>query len=116
MGSEMCIRDSPYGGGRHSYFRDLFAVAEAQGRRDGTFQKPRYARGEGPGPAPAWAMPSEQEALARLNAWRRRDLSGAGQPDLLRPDAPLAGVFGQAARQAGVLASVRPSAAFARRC
>jgi hypothetical protein len=98
-------RNNPYGGGRHSYFRDLLAVATAQARRDGTFQQPRYARGEAPGPPPEWAMPTEEEALARINAWGRRDLSGGSVPDLLRPDMPLAGVFGQAARQTGKLAS-----------
>jgi len=98
-------RNDPYRGGRHSYFRDLIAVAEAQARRDGTFEQPRFARGEAPGPPPEWAMPTEQEALARINAWRRRDLSAGGQPDLLRPNAPLAGVFGQAARQTGKLAA-----------
>jgi Phage capsid family len=99
-------RNDPYGGGRHSFFRDLIAVAEAQLRRDGTFEQPRFARGEAPGPPPGWSMPSEAEALARLNAWHRRDLSGAGSPDMMRPNAPLAGVFGQAARQVGKLASV----------
>jgi capsid protein len=97
-------RNDPYGGGRHSYFRDLVAVALAQARRDGDFHAPRYGRGEAPGPPPAWSMPSEAEALARINAWHRRDQSGAGSPDLMRPDAPLAGVFGQAARQVGKLA------------
>jgi len=47
-------------------------VAEAQARRDGTFEAPRYGRGEAAGPPPGWAMPSEQEALARMTAWHRR--------------------------------------------
>jgi hypothetical protein len=65
-------REDPYGSGRHSYFKDLVTVAEAQARRDGTFEAPRYGRGEAAGPPPGWAMPSEQEALARMNAWHRR--------------------------------------------
>jgi hypothetical protein len=78
-------RNDPYGGGRHSYFRDLVAVALAQERRGGTFEQPRYARGEAPGPPPEWATPTEQEALARINAWHTRDLTAGGSPAPRKP-------------------------------
>jgi len=98
-------RHSPYGSGRHSYFRDLIAVAEARERRQGTFSEPRYAIGEPSSEPPEFGWPQEAEAQARIDAWHRRDLSAAGSADMLRPDAPIAGVFGQAARQTGKLAA-----------
>jgi hypothetical protein len=99
-------RHNPYASGRHSYFRDLFAIAEAQLRRQGTFEAPRFGSLPAPSDPPSFGWPNEEEARRRLSRWEQRDLAGGSSPDLLRPNAPIAGVFGQAARQTGKLAGV----------
>jgi capsid protein len=99
----------------HSYFRDLLLVAESEARASRSLARAvehggRGGRDEGPAvpPADGWGDDTLEAARRRLVAGHKRDLSASGNADMFRPSVPgwIADVFGRAARQTGMLATV----------
>ena len=78
-------------GGAHSFFADLLALERARRRQDGTFDNPRFGRGD-PGAAPGdepFGSPSPEAARRRLAAQQRDLTSQTGSaPDAMRPSMP----------------------------